>query len=229
MDNELRKIIYIYINRVNQLCTNLLEGLGLLNKAELIRYLYMGKERVWELNINDVKYKFHGSGCDAFYGDRRIQWDFGRRSHWCGIDPWFVFSFIKDYKNDFNNSFDVHFIRMQCEKAVEEKEMYIKDGRYYFNIPPKETFCPQFPNEFDSLVIEYYDDSWTVPNNKEIMRFIRKSVFVYNLINNIEDKYILKFQRDNEVIYTIAYSDICYPENAVVIMTDRIISKLNKE
>lgn len=52
---------------------------------------------------------------------------------------------------------------------------------------------------------------------------------VYNLINNIEDKYILKFQRDNEVIYTIAYSNICYPENAVVIMVDRIIRKLNRE
>ena len=87
MEKDLKNLLNDYINQVNDLCMNLLVGLDLHNKTELIQYLYMGKERIWELCINNVAYKFHGSGCNAYYGGREIQWDFGRRSHWCGIDP----------------------------------------------------------------------------------------------------------------------------------------------
>ena len=105
--------------------------------------------------------------------------------------------------------------------------MYLKDGRFYFHIPVEETFRPQFPNDFDSMVIEYDNKNWTIPKNKEIMRFIRKSVFVHNRIHDIEDKYILNFCKDNDVIFSIPYSDICYPENAVIIMTNEIIRNIS--
>lgn len=228
MENELKDILHNYIDQVTRLCRNLLEGLELRNKEELIKYLYMGKERVWELKINNVLYKFHGGGCNAYYGINRIQWDFGRRSHWCCIDPWFVSQFIKDNQNNFLVSLEGDYIKLQCEKAVKEKEMYLENGRYYFTIPLKDTFRPQFPSDFDMVVVKYYDDIWKVPKNKELIRFIKKSTFVFNLVDDISDKYILEFQKDNETIYTIAYSDICYPEKAVVIMSDRIIRNLKK-
>lgn len=43
-----------------------------------------------------------------------------------------------------------------------------------------------------------------------------------------ENMYILRFFLDRKEIYTIPYDDICYPENAIKIMTDDIIWNLRK-
>lgn len=77
-------------------------------------------------------------------------------------------------------------------------------------------------------MIEYFDLNWSIPRNKIIDRFIRKSTGVYNLIDVNEDKYILKFLLNRKQVYTIPYNDISYPENAVRIMSDEIIKKLWK-
>lgn len=37
---------------------------------------------------------------------------------------------------------------------------------------------------------------------------------------------MLKFLLDKKEVYTIPYNDSCYPENAVKIMSDEIISNL---
>lgn len=229
MEKELKSLLNDYLSQVNTLCMNLLGGLDLHNKTELIQYLYMGKERIWELCINNITYKFHGSGCNAYYGERVIQWDFGRRSHWCGIDPWFIARYMKDNRNKYEKYFDIEFIKLQCDKAVEDKEMYLVNGRYYFTIPLIDTFRPQFPNDFDSVIIEYFDNRWFIKRNKELNRFIRKSIYIYNIINDIPDKYIINFLKDGTSIYTVAYNDICYPENAVIIMSDGIIKNLEKD
>ena len=92
-----------------------------------------------------------------------------------------------------------------------------------------DTFRPQFPNDFDSVIIEYFDNRLFIKSNKELNRFIRKSTYIYNIINDIPDKYIINFLKDGTIIYTVAYNDICYPENAVIIMSDGIIRNLEKD
>ena len=106
--------------------------------------------------------------------------------------------------------------------------MYKHNDQYYFEITANETFKPEFPTEYDTLVIEYCDSSWSLQRNKVIDQFIRKSTRVYNEINTNEDKYILRFLVDKKELCTIPYNDISYPENAVKIMSDEIIKNLPK-
>lgn len=106
--------------------------------------------------------------------------------------------------------------------------MYSSNGRYYYTIPLEETFKPQFPEQFDSIIIEHFNDKWKLLRNKEINRFIRKSTYVYVGIEKNPYKYILKFVQGDDIVYTIPYDDISYPENAVVIMSDNIIRNLEK-
>lgn len=228
MDIIFKQIIDDYIDQVTILCTNLLDTLKLQDKTQLIEYLYMGKHRVWELNVNDVNYKFHGAGCDAYYEGKFIQWDFGRRSHWCGIDPWFISTTLKANCCKFSQFYDGNFVKCKCEEAVKNGEMYLWNGKYYYTIPLNETFKPHFPKEFDSVVIEYFDKRWQLKKNKEIERFIRKSTYVYQNIEKNPYKYVLKFMQGDDIIYTIPYDDVSYPENAVIIMSDNIIRNLEK-
>lgn len=104
--------------------------------------------------------------------------------------------------------------------------MFKQYGQYYFEMTVEESFKLEFPTEYDTLIIEHYNLSWSIPRNKVIDRFIRKSTRVHNQIHKNEDKYMLKFLLSGKVICTIPYNDICYPENAVKIMSDEIIKKL---
>ena len=54
----------------------------------------------------------------------------------------------------------------------------------------------------------------------------RKSKKIYKQIENNPNKYILRFILDGKEIFSILYSDIGYPENAVKIMDE--ILKNNK-
>lgn len=229
MEKLVKQILDDYMGQVAILCINLLDNLKLQDKTELIKYLYMGKQRIWKLDINGVSYRFHGAGCDAYYEDKFIQWDFGRRSHWCGIDPWFIANTLKYNKSRYSLFYDGNLIKQKCEQAVMNGEMYLVNGLYYYTIPQNETFKPQFPEVFDSIVIEYFDVRWKLPRNKEIDRFIRKSTYIYNGIENNPYKYILKFMKGDSNVYTIPYDDISYPENAVIIMSDNIIQNLEKD
>ena len=105
--------------------------------------------------------------------------------------------------------------------------MFKQYDQYYFEIIEDETFKPEFPTEYDTLIVEYSNLSWSMPRNKLIDRFIRKSTRVHNQINKNEDKYMLKFLLGGKEICTIPYNDISYPENAVKIMSDEIIRNLS--
>lgn len=100
---------------------------------------------------------------------------------------------------------------------------------YYFVIPIDDTFEPDFPIEFDTLIVEYFDSKWILPRNKVIDRFIRKSRRIYNQIEKSQNKYTLKFMFNGKEIYSIPYDDIGYPENAVKIMSDDILRNANKQ
>ena len=106
--------------------------------------------------------------------------------------------------------------------------MFKKYDQYYFEMTADETFKPEFPVEYDMLIIEYFDSMWSIPRNKVIDRFIRKSTRVHDQIYRNEDKYILKFLLDGREIYTIPYNDVSYPESAVKIMSDEIIKNLSQ-
>ena len=97
---------------------------------------------------------------------------------------------------------------------------------YYFVINEEDTFIPEFPKEYDTLIIEYGESKWSIERNKLIERFIRKSVRIDNMIKYDFDRYILNFYLNAEKVYSIEYNDLRFPESAVKIMTDQIINKL---
>ncbi len=106
--------------------------------------------------------------------------------------------------------------------------MFKQNDQYYFQMTVDETFKPEFPTEYDTLIVEYFNLSWSIPRNKTIDRFIRKSIRVHNQIYKKEDKYILKFLLGEKELYIIPYDDVSYPENAVKIMSNEIIKNLRK-
>lgn len=228
MNEKLAIIIKDYIETVSSLCDNLLFEFGFNCKRELMIYLYYSGQRINELDCKGVHYFFHGRGCLAEYDNKRINWDFGYRGRWCGIDPWFVAEFLKYNKYELCEHYDGNRIKKECVAAVESNEMFEKYGQYYLIIPRNQTFKPNFPDEFDSLIIEHFDSKWEIPKNKVINRFIRKVTWVFNEIDKNPDKYNLRFISKGKEIYQIFYDDVGYPENAIKIMSDDIIRNLEK-
>ncbi|MBP1591008.1 MAG: hypothetical protein ILP22_03095, partial [Oscillospiraceae bacterium] len=89
-------------------------------------------------------------------------------------------------------------------------------------------FKPDFPKDYDTLMIEGLGEKWIIKRNSETDRFIRKSNKVHNEIFNKNNVYNLHFYLEKKEVYSIPYDDVCYPENAVRILTDNIISNLKK-
>lgn len=233
MKNEFKIAMEEYVKSVERVCNNLLkelnysENLYLKNKMDFFKY--RAQSGKMHFKINDVNYKLHGIGCVAYNKNFFIDWDFGYRSRWCGIVPWKVAITFRKSKSDYIQYYDGSLIKDECERAVLAGAMFKKYGQYYFCVPDNETFKPKFPQNFDTLLIKYFDREWLMPKNKIIDRFIRKSTKIYNQISESEDKYILKFLLKGEEVYSIAYNDICYPENAVKIMSDVILQNLLKK
>lgn len=232
MEENLGFILKRYVEGVEDICSILIseinrtENLNLKNKYDFFAYRATCKKM--EFSAQGIVYKLHGKGCIAFNDEMFIDWDFGYRSRWCGIDPWKVSSTLKKNKQYFNGDFDGNTIRSFCDLLVQNNSMFKKSEQYYFKIPENKTFIPDFPIEYDTLIIEHFDLRWSIPKNKLIDRFIRKSNRVYNDIYNNDDRYILRFFLKGKEIYNIPYDDIGYPENAIKIMSDEIICKLIK-
>lgn len=86
-----------------------------------------------------------------------------------------------------------------------------------------ELIKPNFPQEFDVLIIDYFEETCTIKRNKVIDKFLRKSNKVYKRIENYYDKYTLRFLLDGKEIYKFYYSDVGYPEKAVKLMKSILI------
>ena len=232
MEEELQIILKEYIKDVEDVChilvksINSSENLNLKNKYDFFAYRSCCKKM--EFEAEGIRYRLHGKGCTAFNVKKFIDWDFGYRSRWCGIDPWKVSNTLKRNNDPHIEYYDGDLLQAICEESVKEGIMFKKYDQYYFETPVKETYKPEFPAEFDTLIIEYFNSHWSIPRNKIVERFIRKSTWIYNQINKEEDKYILKFLLKGKEVYVIPYNDICYPENAVKIMSDEIIKNLLK-
>ncbi len=232
IDNKIKLIIDEYILNVNEVCHKLMEGI---NKQENLNlktkfdfFEYRSRACKMEFDLNDNKYRLHGRGCFYFSDDLFLNWDFGYRSRWCGINPFILGMTLNKNKSNYTEYYDGKLIKEACEKALVEGEMFEKNGLYHYSIPKEDTFIPDFPEDFDKLVIEHFDDKWTIPRNKVIDRFLRKSNKVHNNIYNSDNIHILRFLLNDKEVYSIPYDDVCYPEKAIEIMTDNIIWNLKK-
>jgi len=210
-----------YIMNVSMVCSKLLKGLNLKNKFDF--YEYRRIHDLTEFKVNEIKYQLHGKGCIAYSDEMYINWNFGYRSRWCGIDPWLLAITLKENKSPHIDFFDGHLVNQICERAVLENVMFKKDTLYYFTIPVQDTFRPKFPKHFDTLIINHFNEQWIIPRNKVVDRFIRKSTWIYNAINNSPNPYTLKFILNGNEVFSMPYDDIGYPANAIKIMDEILI------
>ena len=230
MEEKLKIILKQYIREVENLCNILIRSINnservyLKNKYDF--FVYRANCKKVEFEAEGITYRLHGKGCEAFNKEIFISWDFGYRSRWCGIDPWKVSRTLKKNGSNYTEYYDGSEIKRLCDLMVENGIMFKQFDQYYFEIPVEETFKPEFPTEYDTVVIEYFDSKWYIPRSKIIDRFIRKSRRVYNQIDRMGDKYMLVFLLNGKEVYAIPYSDIGYPENAVKIMSDIILRSL---
>ena len=231
MEEKFKEAMNEYMNNVDNICHNLLKHLNTLEnidlKTKMEFFNFRAKTPKMEYEFDGTKYNFHGKGCTAFNDKMFLDWDFGYRSRWCGIDPWKVAISLTKSNSEFVEFYDGNLIKKMCEQFVMDGIMFNQQGQYYFAIPKNLTFKPDFPKEFDSLIIEHNGLKCSILRNKIIDRFIRKSNRIYNQIDKNKNCYFLKFLHDGRVIYTIPYDDIGYPENAVKIMSDNILKNLN--
>ena len=218
MEHELKEVMKEYIKRVDDVCNNLLVSLNLKNKFDFFEYRSIN--RLMEFEVNGIEYRMHGIGCIAFNNEMFLNWDFGYRSRWCGIDPYLLSSTLKENNDSRVKYYDGSIIKEACEQAVIDGEMFKKGTRYYFTIPINETYKPNFPSDFDTLIIEHFDLKWIIPRNKIINKFIRKATRVYNEIEKSQNPYTLRFILEGKEIFSILYDDIGYPENAIKVMDE---------
>lgn len=216
MNDNFRLIAKEYIRKINDVCFKLLESLNLKSKADLWEYRSIHHEM--EFEINGINYQYHGRGCRAFNNEFFLDWDFGHGSRWCGIEPWLLARTLERNKSPYNEYYDGKRIKQECEQAVLDGDMVLKYDLYYFTTPITETFEPDFPKDFDTLVLEHFDSMWIFKRNKMVDRFLRKSRRVSKHIGKSPDKYTLKFILNGKEIYTIPYDDVEYPEKAIEIM-----------
>jgi len=226
LNNELKSIIEEYTENVKKVCLLMLKGLNLKSKDDLLKYRTLHPIGEFGSDGNN-KFFFHGRGCLFSNQDIIINWDFGYGSRWCGLDPWFIANYIKDNYNNPSEFSDGDRIGIEFEQAVINCEMIKKYGLYYFTIPTIDTFEPDFPKEYDTLIVEHYELQWIIKINKKVDKFIRKSRRISKQVGEGSDVYDLRFIQGGKQIYSISYDDIGYPERAVLLMNE--LMKENQE
>lgn len=232
MEDKIISDMEIYIQKVEALCELLLNGINnqygveLKNKKDFFEFRNNGY--INEFNYNGVKYNMHGIGCTALSNTEVIHWDFGYRSRWCGIDVWKVIQSKFNIKLNSLGNYSGKQLEQICDDFVQKGKMIKIGKQYYILEKEQEKYIPRFPDEFDTLVIVYRDNKWSVSRNKLINKFIRKSNIISKKINERIDNYQLVFLDKGKTVFEIAYNDYDYPENAVKIMSDQIITQLEK-
>lgn len=230
IEKKIEFILKKYIKDVEEVCNNLIREINYSQNTNLKSkydfFQYRANCKMMEFELGGISYRLHGKGCVAFSRDMFLDWEFGYRSRGCGISPWKVSLTLKKNNSIYTKYYDGNLIKMSCEQLVKKGIMFKQSNQYYFKVAENETFKPEFPIEYDTLIIEHLSSKWSMTRNKTIDRFIRKSTWVYNQIDKNEDKYILRFLLKGKEIYTIPYDDTGYPENAVKIMSDEILKHI---
>ena len=228
MDEKFLRAIKAYINVVEKACDLLItyieqeEQIEILNKYDLYDYLH--KNHKFEINIGKRKYYFHGTGCTVYLNNIPvIDWDFGYRSWWCGIEPYKMSSTLKHLLFEDINYYNSNFIKNNCEQYLLEKKIYYYKNQYYINMLKMGCENISFPINYDKVVIEFKGLSKTFVKCKNIDKFIRKSNSIYKGIFKLKNNYILVFYNNDIELARIPYNDIAYPDSAVKIMNEEII------
>ena len=228
MDEKFLEAVKTYLYIVEEACNLLIdyidnkEQITIINKYDLYDYLH--KNHVLEFVQGERRYCFHGKGCTVLINDiPTIDWDFGFRSWWCGIDPFKMSTTLKGISYKETNYYDGNYIKKQCEQYLLEKIMYFYSGQYYINLIKIKCKKQKFPTAYDRMVIEYKGISKSYLKCKSIDKFIRKSNVVYDGINYLKNSYTLVFYYQNSEVARIPYNDIAYPDAAVKIMNGEII------
>lgn len=130
MEERLQFILKEYIKNVDDVCNSLME-----------------------FEADGMSYKLHGKGCMAYSAERFIDWDFGYRSRWCGINPWKVSFTLQRNNSPHVEYYDGTLLQTTCEQAINKGVMFKQDNQYYFEMTADEIYKPEFPTEFDTLVI----------------------------------------------------------------------------
>lgn len=232
MDGQLKLLIAEYTADVECVCQKLLAGINAREQLNLRTkqdfFIYRSQTRQMEFFADGITYRLHGRGCCAFGPDLFLDWNFGCRSRWCGIDPWLLGLTLRKNNSPHSEYYSGEVIKTACEQAVAGGEMFVKYGMYYLAIPPEETFMPAFPADYDGLALEYLGRRWTIPRSKVTDRFLRKSRRVHQRIYHLGCACTLIFLLNGRELYAIPYDDTCYPESAARIMSDEILGNLIK-
>ena len=109
MEDKFLEATKTYFTIVENACNSLIsyiectEQITILNKFDL--YNYFNCSHKFEFDIGDRKYYCHGNGMMVVYNDIVIiNWNFGCKSWWCGIDPFLMAETLRHScfkKNDF--------------------------------------------------------------------------------------------------------------------------------
>lgn len=111
MEEKLQIVLKKYIRDVENVCNILIrsinhfENLNLKSKYDF--FVYRSSRKKMEFEAGGLSYRLHGKGCAAFSEEMFIDWDFGYRSRWCGINPWKVSMTLKKIK--------VHILNIMME------------------------------------------------------------------------------------------------------------------
>lgn len=228
MDKVFLKAVEVYNFVVEEACMLLLNYLE--KKQQIVvrnkygLYDYLNRSHKFEIVVDDKKYIFHGSGCTVLSNDTSIiDWDFGCRSWWCGIQPFKMAQTLKKIKFTEKEYYDGDHIKGKCEQYLSEGFLYYYKGQYYIDMIRLKCKRVEFPVDYDKMAVHYKGISRVFLRCKNIDRFIRKSNLVYEGISALKDNYILIFYKNDKEITKVPYNDIAYPYAAVKIMNEEII------
>lgn len=228
MDKNFLRAVKTYVCIVEQACDLLInyiekeQQIKILNKYDLYDYLH--RSHKVEFIIADRKYYFHGTGCTVYVNDILfIDWDFGCRSWWCGVQPFKMSKTLKGAGYEEVDYYDGNFIKQKCERYLLEDLLYYYKGQYYINLLKIRCRKIEFPADYDKMIVEYKGITRTFLKCKSIDKFIRKSNVIYEGIFELKNNYILIFYKKDIEVARIPYNDIAYPDSAIKIMNEEII------
>ncbi|WP_026512839.1 DUF6896 domain-containing protein [Butyrivibrio sp. LB2008] len=227
MHDELIEAYKRYYRIVECACVDLIDyynkiGAVLWDKYSLIEYLH--QERIFEICFDEKKYLFHGGGCTVMlYDNPLIDWDFGYRSWWCGIDPYKMARTLKADQYTDADFYNGEYIQEICEKSCLENIVFVYKNQYYINLLSIGAKELKRPETYDKMIVRYKDRIKEFPKTKSIDKFLRKSTNVYSDIESLGNLYFLSFFLDGTEVGSFVYRDIAFPETAAKIMNDEII------
>jgi hypothetical protein len=220
--------VKIYYNIVENACERLINHINseynanINNKLDLYKFIH--NNRIYEYKVDNDKYYFHGVGCSVERNNEiAIDWNFGYRNWWCGIDPNKMSITLKNASECTNSYIEMNKIKEECTRMLEEKKMLFYKNQYYFDLMKLQTKTQIIPEEYDKISITYNGKSIIIDKSKVVDKFIRKSRVVYANIEHLKNNYTIDFYKDDNIIFSILYNDNAYSDKAVMIMNNELL------